>query len=70
VFLKYTKMNNVSGMNADTPSWATRTEQGRDDGATFVSNFLQDDTRGAIGGTGKYEQFVTRMSFAFLSLSQ
>ncbi|KAF8492404.1 hypothetical protein F5888DRAFT_1730566 [Russula emetica] len=42
VFRKYTKMNEVSGSmdtNTDTPSRATRTKQGRDDGAIFVSSF-------------------------------
>lgn len=50
---KYTKMNRISGMDTDTPSWATRTEQSRDDGVIFVSNFPPyDDARGAIGGAG------------------
>jgi hypothetical protein len=39
VFRKYKKINKVSGMDTDTLSWATRTEQGRDDGAISVSNF-------------------------------
>jgi len=41
VFRKYTKMNKVSGMDRDrdTPSRVTRTEQGRDDGVIFVSDF-------------------------------
>jgi hypothetical protein len=42
VFRKYTKMSKVSGLDTDTetdtPSRATRTEQGRDDGAILVSN--------------------------------
>jgi hypothetical protein len=51
VFRKYTKMNKVSGMDMDTPSWATRTEQGRNEVVIFVSN-VSPTTRGAIGGTG------------------
>ena len=58
-------------MDADTPLRATRTEQGRDDGALFVSNFLptttQEELSEALEPFGKYEQFVMRMSFAFLS---
>jgi hypothetical protein len=73
VFRKYTKMNKVSGMDTDTLSRATRTEQGRDDGAIFVSNFppttTQEELLEALKPFGKYEQFVMCMSFAILSLS-
>jgi len=62
VFRKYTKMNKVSGMDTDTLSRATRTEQGRDDGAIFVSNFppttTQEELLEALKPFGKYEQFV------------
>ena len=37
VFRKYMKMNNVSGVETNAPSWATRTEQCHDEGAIFVS---------------------------------
>jgi RNA recognition motif-containing protein len=66
VFRKYTK---VSGMDAS--SWATLTEQCRDGGAIFVSNFppttTQEELLEALEPFGKYGQFVMRMSFAFLS---
>jgi len=68
VFRKYTKMNKVSGMDMDTPSWATRTEQGRDEVVIFVSNVspttAQEELLEALEPFGKYEQFMTRMSFA------
>ena len=77
MFRKYAKMNKVSSMDTDTDtlSRATRTEseQGRDDGAIFLSNFPPTTTREelleALEPFGKYERFVMRMSFAFLSLS-
>jgi hypothetical protein len=74
MFRKYTKIKKVSDMDtdSDTPS-ATRTEQGRDDGGIFVSNFppttTQEEILEALGPFGKYEQFVMRMSFALLSVS-
>jgi hypothetical protein len=68
VFRKYTNMNKVSGMGVDTPSWATRTEQGRDEVVIFVSDVspttAQEELLEALKPFGKYEQFVMRMSFA------
>ncbi|KAF8492388.1 hypothetical protein F5888DRAFT_1858903 [Russula emetica] len=45
-------------MDTDTPSRVTRTEQGRDDGAIFVSNFFlttQEELLEALEPFGKYE---------------
>jgi RNA recognition motif-containing protein len=67
VFRKHTKMD------TDTPSRAKRTEQGRDGGAIFVSNFpptmTQEELLEALEPFGKYEKLVMRIFFAFLSLS-
>jgi hypothetical protein len=66
--------NKVSGMDmdTDTPSLATRTEQGRADRAIFVSDLppaaKQEELLESMEPFGKYEQFVTRMLFALLSL--
>jgi hypothetical protein len=58
-------------MDADTPSRVTRTEQGRDDGAIFGSNFPPTTTQEDLSeAERKYEQFVVRLSFALLSLKQ
>ncbi|KAF8492402.1 hypothetical protein F5888DRAFT_1730527, partial [Russula emetica] len=68
VFRKYTKTNGVSGSmdtNTDTPSRTTRTMQGRDDGAIFVSRFspttTQEELLEALEPFGKHEQFVMCM---------
>jgi hypothetical protein len=71
MFRKYTKMNKVSSMDTDTPSWVARTEQGHDDGAIFLSNFPPTTTQEELSEVErKYKQFVMRMPFALLSLSQ
>jgi hypothetical protein len=61
------KMNKVSGMDMDTPSWATRSEQGRDEVVIFVSNVsprtVQEELLETLEPFGKYEQFVMRISF-------
>jgi hypothetical protein len=49
----------------------TRTEQGRDDGAIFVSSFhhntTQEELSEALASFGKYQRLVMRMSlFAFI----
>jgi hypothetical protein len=65
VFRKHTEMD------TDTPSRATRAEQGRDGGAIFVSNFpprmTQEELLEVLEPFGKYEKLVMRMCFAFLS---
>jgi hypothetical protein len=71
VFLRYTKMNKVSSMDTDTLSRVTRTEQGHDDGAIFVSNFPSTTTQEELSEVErKYKQFMMRMPFALLSLKQ
>ena len=58
---KHTEMNKMSGLS-------TRTEQGRDGGATFVFNFPPyDGTRGAIGTVREVRE--TRDAYVSLSYS-
>ena len=73
VFRKHTGTNKVSGMDADAPTRATRTERDLEGGAIFVSNFPPTTTREelleALEPFGKYEEFKMRMSFTLVSPS-
>jgi hypothetical protein len=69
VFRKHTGMNHeVFGVDTDTSSRETQTEQGRNGGAIFVANFpplmTQEELLEAMEPFGDYEKFVMRMSFA------